>query len=101
MDQFHRKAYTPMIWGDYMNQRRFRSITLIVLFAIALAGAVPAFAATACESLASLSLPDAKISSAQMVAAGAFVPPGGGGRAGRGQAPNPFTKVPAFCRVTA
>ncbi|HYR45055.1 MAG TPA: tannase/feruloyl esterase family alpha/beta hydrolase, partial [Terriglobia bacterium] len=83
-----------------MNRKTFWSILLIVVFAIALSGAVPASAATACENLAGLSLANAKINSAQMVAAGSFVQPGGGGRAGRGEAPNPFTRVPAFCRVT-
>src|SRR3989442_5185238 len=77
------------------------NLVIIIIFVIALSGAVPASAATGCENLASLSLPDAKINSAQMVAAGSFVQPGGGGRAGRGEASNPFTKMPAFCRVTA
>src|SRR5262245_31318250 len=66
-------------------------------------------AATSCESLTTLTLPNARIDSAQMVAAGAFVQPsrgggagGGGARgAGRGTAPNPFASLPAFCRVTA
>ena len=89
-----------MIRGYGMNLKTFWTILVIVIFAIALSGAVPASAATGCENLASLSLPDAKINSAQMVAAGSFVQPGGG-RAGRGEASNPFTKMPAFCRVTA
>src|SRR5213593_2664866 len=55
-------------------------------------------AAATCESLASLSLPDAKITSAQVVAAGEFAPPSGG-RAGRGG--NPFKNLPPFCRVAA
>ncbi|PYQ78296.1 MAG: hypothetical protein DMG01_11905 [Acidobacteria bacterium] len=55
-------------------------------------------AAATCESLASLSLPDATITSAQVVAAGEFVPPSGG-RAGRGA--NPFKDLPPFCRVAA
>jgi len=63
---------------------------------------VVASAATAagatCESLASLTLPQAAITSAQAVAPGAFAPPSGG-RAGRGA--NPFTDLPAFCRVAA
>jgi feruloyl esterase len=54
-----------------------------------------AFAAT-CESLASLPLPNATVTSAQLVAAGEFTPP----RPGRGSA-NAFKDVPAFCRVTA
>src|SRR2546422_1733747 len=57
--------------------------------------AAPAGAATSCEKLASLALPNAKIDSAQMVAAGAFVQPG------RGQAANPYANLPAFCRVQA
>lgn len=58
----------------------------------------PSFAATPCEKLVSMSLPNAKIDSAQLVAAGAFVPPNGGGRGG---AANPYAKLPAFCRVIA
>jgi feruloyl esterase len=63
---------------------------------VMLLAAVPAAAATTCENLASLALPHAKIDSAQMVAAGAFVQP-----SGRGGATNPFASLPAFCRVTA
>jgi feruloyl esterase len=56
-----------------------------------------AAAATTCEDLASLKLPDTTITLAQSVAAGAFTPP-----------PDPFgfppavpfKNVPAFCRVT-
>jgi len=63
---------------------------------------VPLFAAT-CDSLTSLSFPDAAITSAQTVAAGAFVEPanpnGRGG--GRGPANNIYKDLPAFCRVTA
>src|SRR5881409_1748838 len=36
-----------------------------------------------------------------MMAEGAFAPPVGSGRGGRGEAGNPFKKLPAFCRVTA
>jgi len=56
----------------------------------------PAFAAT-CDSLKSLTLPQATVDSVQMVAAGAFTQPGG--RAGRGG--NAFAALPAFCRVAA
>src|SRR5262249_59055384 len=66
-----------------------------------------------CESLTSLSLPDATITVADVVAAGEFTPPsvlrqaqdgprqgrGAGGRSGRGS--NPFKDLPAFCRVAA
>ena len=74
-----------------------RISTLIIL--AALFAAIPAVAATTCENLASVALPNAKIDSAQMVAAGAFVQPGGAGQ--RANAVNPFAKLPAFCRVTA
>jgi feruloyl esterase len=63
----------------------------------ALIEALPSSAATACEKLATLALPNAKIDAAQIVAAGAFVPPAGGGRGGT----NAFSNLPAFCRVTA
>jgi feruloyl esterase len=55
--------------------------------------ALPAFAAT-CDSLASLSLSDTRITSAQVVAAGAFTLPNGG----RGAI---YKTLPEFCRVTA
>jgi feruloyl esterase len=79
-------------------------VILMTVFVIVMFGAAPATAATSCENLASLALPNAKINSAQTVAAGAFVQPGGRGEAARGEAgpaANPFAKVPAFCRVTA
>src|SRR6266705_1076752 len=69
--------------SDYRAQLRFCGIFGVVTFAIALLGAAPA-AAAACENLASFALPNAQIHSTQMVAAGAFVQPGGG-RAGRGE----------------
>ncbi|MBZ5507502.1 MAG: tannase/feruloyl esterase family alpha/beta hydrolase [Acidobacteriia bacterium] len=56
--------------------------------------AIPAFAAT-CESLATLQLADTTITSAQQVAAGAFVPPGAGAP------PASVKNLPAFCRVMA
>jgi feruloyl esterase len=61
-------------------------------------GCADGAAAATCERLASLSLPDANITSAQVVAAGEFTPPSGG-RAGRGG--NPFKDLPPFCRVAA
>jgi feruloyl esterase len=71
-------------------------IALVVLVSMQ---AVPGHAATACEKLISLALPHAMIDSAQMVAAGAFVPPGGA--QGRGGGQNAYANLPAFCRVTA
>ncbi|HUC77595.1 MAG TPA: tannase/feruloyl esterase family alpha/beta hydrolase [Vicinamibacterales bacterium] len=61
-------------------------------------GAARTTVAATCESLASLPLPQATITSAQSVPPGSFAPPPSG-RAGRG--PNPFTDLPAFCRVAA
>ncbi len=54
-------------------------------------------AAATCESLASLALPDTKITTAQTVAAGAFTMPAGGFM------PSPVSpkSLPAFCRVAA
>ncbi len=80
--------------------------------------------AATCDSLTSLLLQNAQITSAQMVTAGAFAPPAAPGRggaargvapaevdgragapagrgAGRGNAPNPYAMLPAFCRVAA
>ena len=56
-------------------------------------------AATSCETLASISLPETTITSAQLVPAGGFVPP----TPGRGAAAtaSPFSSLPAFCRVQA
>jgi feruloyl esterase len=81
---------------------------------------VPAAAAATCDSLAILALQNARVTSAQVVAAGAFTPPAapavpgreaGAGRGARGGAargggrganqPNPYTVLPAFCRVAA
>lgn len=69
------------------------------LLFVALAG-MPVLAAMPCERLASLTLADAAVTSAQIVAPGAFAVPGGPGR-GRGPANNPYQDLPAFCRVQA
>ena len=53
-------------------------------------------AATSCDSLASLSLPQATITSAQLVAAGAFRPPTAAPAGGEA-----FKNLPPFCRVAA
>ena len=53
-----------------------------------------AIAAT-CESMAALNLPDTTITSAQPVAAGAFIPPGAS------VPPASVKNLPAFCRVAA
>jgi feruloyl esterase len=49
-----------------------------------------------CEALAKLALQDTTISSAELVAAGAFAPPGKPGAPSQ-----PFDDLPAFCRVVA
>jgi tannase/feruloyl esterase len=68
-----------------------------VTFMLAGVVAYPATATAAtCESVATLALPNATITMAQPVAAGAFTVPGA--RAGRG---NSMTDLPAFCRVAA
>ena len=67
-----------------------------VLFATALR--LNAWAATPCESLSGMSLTKAKVTSASVVAAGAFVPPTTGGRGGGA---GNFASLPAFCRVAA
>src|SRR5262245_14466024 len=73
-----------------------KSLLLLAIFVVLTLQTLPASAAT-CESLASLNLPDATITLAQSVAAGAFAPAGGGGRGGGAN----FSDLPAFCRVTA
>ena len=81
------------IWTAHFNS----SPRGVKQFSVALATMIIAFAATAhavpCASLANLKLPDTTITSAQDVAAGPFIPPGGG--------PASALATPAFCRVTA
>jgi feruloyl esterase len=55
--------------------------------------AVLRLTAASCDSLATLALPQAKVTSAQIVAAGAFTPPTG--------RPDPYRTLPEFCRVAA
>ncbi|MBI4886321.1 MAG: tannase/feruloyl esterase family alpha/beta hydrolase [Acidobacteria bacterium] len=70
---------------------------MFAAFALVL-GASPSAAAT-CESLGALSLPDAEITGAATVAAGAFTPPNA--RGGSPAASSAYASLPAFCRVTA
>jgi len=60
--------------------------------------AAPAFAGS-CESLASLALPNTTITMAQVVPAGAFLPPGAG--QGTASVGNAYKDLPEFCRVAA
>ena len=62
--------------------------------------AVTAAGTTSCEGLAMLALPQATITSAQTIAAGAFQPPAGPRGSGRSAA-QLFPKMPSFCRVAA
>lgn len=72
---------------------------LAILIVLALGGAAPVGAAS-CESLASFKLPDGKITSATLVAAGSFTPPGPA-LMGMPSASAVYKTLPAFCRVTA
>src|SRR5436309_1192961 len=75
--------------------------TLSVLVFAAVGFTSPASAATPCENLASLRVPDTTITIAQSVAAGAFVPPSAPGGRGGGPGQTAFKDLAAFCRVAA
>ena len=80
----------------------FRSVVFAACLAAVLAGTAGfgtlSAAGSECKDLAALKVPETVIKSAEVVAAGAFTPPdGGGGRGGR----SPFANLPAFCRVVA
>lgn len=69
------------------------------LFVLVLAGGAWAQQSPeSCSNLAKASLADAKITMAQVVAAGEFTPPPNPGGGGRGPSPV-FKTLPAFCRV--
>ena len=72
-----------------------------ILSMIVVVSAAGSAAGATCESLKSVSLPQATVTLAQTVAAGAFTPPAAEGRAGGGRGANPFADLPAFCRVAA
>src|SRR5262245_16877357 len=74
---------------------KIRALACTMAF-LACVSARPVAAAT-CDALATLALKDAKVTLAQVVAAGQFTPPGEG--AARG--PNPYKNLPDFCRVAA
>ncbi len=59
--------------------------------------AQPSTAVDSCAGLASLALAGGRITTAELVAPGAFSPPSGGG----GAAARAFAALPAFCRVAA
>jgi feruloyl esterase len=70
---------------------------LAVVIALGSAGRVSA-EATACGGLMQLTLENATVTRAELVPAGAFKAPGGGGNA---QAVARFAQLPVFCRVAA
>jgi hypothetical protein len=75
----------------------------MVVAALTVSGAFGSSANAAgqsCEQLAQLALPDTKITSAQVVAAGAFTPPVSLAPWLAGD-PNSYKQLPAFCRVLA
>src|SRR5580765_3621662 len=75
-----------------------------VLAAVVLAAAMPRQplnAATACDKLTSLTLPNVTITLARDVAAGAFTPTSEGGADEPPANPRAFGALPAFCRVAA
>lgn len=76
------------------GQERFPHSARLIALLFAAAGLFPARAATVCENLTALAIPDLTIVSASSVAAGAQIPGAGRGR-------GPALKLPAFCRVSA
>jgi feruloyl esterase len=80
-----------------MNVKRMdaeKALFAALLLAVSISAATPALAAS-CESLNGLKLADTTITSAQTVAAGAFIPPG------MTAPPASVKNLPAFCRVIA
>src|SRR5258708_34243697 len=75
--------------------------TLICTLILGAAATSMLSAASTCDSLASLALPDATITSAQTVAPGEFKQPGLGRETVEDAAGPTFKDLPAFSRVTA
>src|SRR5205823_13159801 len=73
-----------------------RAALIAAVAALGTAGHV--YAATPCESLQKLTLDNATVTLAQVIPAGGFKAPGGGGNAGNAER---FAKLPSFCRVAA
>jgi feruloyl esterase len=69
---------------------------MLGILSLALLGA--AVPPHACESLTSVPLPQATVTSAAVIPAGPFVPPGGG-RGRQGAAPEAVEPIPEHCRV--
>ena len=82
-----------------MDMQGFARLALATIL-LAFAGAAPAFA-TDCSDLASLTLPNTKITMAKLVDAGGFQPPASPFGRPPGVAATSYKGMPAFCRVTA
>ena len=84
-----------LVLNPLSSAQLFPGLRITSLLTLAVLSTASALAAT-CESLSSLKLPDATLTLAQPVAAGAFTPP-----AGLQERPGflGFKNVPAFCRV--
>ncbi|HLQ79209.1 MAG TPA: tannase/feruloyl esterase family alpha/beta hydrolase [Terriglobia bacterium] len=78
------------------HRRSMIGVVAVVFLGIAFITDTATAALQTCESLAQLALHNGTVTSAQVVAAGAFVPPGGNARGG-----NAYANLPSFCRVTA
>ena len=72
--------------------------TTAAIAVVRLGAAAPA---VSCASLASLSLPNTAITTAEEVAAGAFIPPGASGDRALASAARTYGNLPVFCRVAA
>jgi feruloyl esterase len=81
-----------------MKKRGLRFASAI---AAALASCAEAPSRTSCEDLAKLPLPDTTVTRAEMVPAGAFVPPNESSEGSPSASSIPNSKLPAFCRVAA
>ena len=76
--------------------RLFRAFWCAAIIAAIAHAPLLSGAGRTCEDLSSLALPQTTITAAKPVAAGAFVPPGDGGRGAEA-----MKDLPAFCRVAA
>src|SRR5579864_486042 len=77
--------------------RLIASAAIAAMFACSAQAQATSPATNSCESLAKLALPQAKIASAESVAAGAFTMPGNSPQAAATNAS--FKSLPAFCRI--
>ena len=83
-----------------MKVRAF-TISLLTTSFLLILVSLSAFAqaTSSCEALAKLTMPQTKITSAQIIPAGEFTPPQPSGPGGGGQAASLMKSLPTFCRV--